>query len=221
MESAYRSRIPMLCGSEVVEAMLREVGAPDLRPCAIGVDLENFAMRSPPDSRPAGRIGFPVRMESVKSPEVLMETIALLREKFGRSLEIWGFGPLEVPDGFVSLFDEFHLRPSDERLAALYEGSAIFAIPSRKEGFGLPAAEAMASGCAVVSTDNGGIRTFGVDGENCVLVPPESPRALADAIGELVADPPRRIALARRAAGSVDRLRWSHAGDRFAKGLEL
>lgn len=220
MESAYRRDIPMLCSSKVVESMLLEVGVRTPRLCVHGIDMGGTARSTPPERRPDGRIGFPIRMEGVKSPEVLREAIALLRARFGRSVELWGFGHADVPDGMRSLLDEFHVQPSDERLAELYGGSAIFAIPSRKEGFGMPAAEAMAGGCAVVSTDNGGIRTFGTDGENCVLVPPDSPKALAGAIGDLVADPSRRVELARRAPGSVDFLRWSEAGERLVRGLE-
>jgi len=79
----------------------------------------------------------------------------------------------------------------------------------------------MAHGCAVVSTDNGGIRTFGIHGRNCLIVPPESGQALADAIASLVEDPFGRAGLAMVAPESVEHLRWDRAGERLFRALEI
>lgn len=219
MEAAYRNGLPMLCSSKVVESMLHEVGVSDVRLCVHGVDIELNRVRTPVEQRAPGRIGFPIRMEPVKSPEVLEAALRLLRARFGTAVSLWGFGHGSAPAAIVDLLDDYHVHPSDSSLAALYDGSAIFAVPSRKEGFGMPAAEAMSSGCAVVSTDNGGISTFGVDGENCLIVPAGSPDALADAVGELVTDPARRIGLAHRAPDSVRFLRWTEAGERLVRRM--
>lgn len=222
MEEAYRKSIPLLASSTAVFDMLGTVGALDRRMCVHGVDM-NPPDQAPlePSRRDSRRVGFPVRVEPVKSPEVLRETCRLLKERHGSEIVLWGFGSSEIPRSLREFLDEYHPEPSDEELYGLYEGSAIFAVPSRKEGFGMPAAEAMAHGCAVVSVDNGGVRTYAREGENCLLVPPDSPIALADAISSLLVDSERRLALAVGAPASVRFLEWSQAGSRFERALGL
>jgi glycosyltransferase involved in cell wall biosynthesis len=64
----------------------------------------------------------------------------------------------------------------------------LFVTPSREEGLGVAALEAMAAGRAVVATAVGGLRDAVVDGVTGMLVPPEEPRALAMSIGRLLRD---------------------------------
>ena len=58
---------------------------------------------------------------------------------------------------------------SHKELAEYYRQSDIYVDASSVHGFGRPGAEAMASGCALVSTDSGGVREYAVDGQNCLL----------------------------------------------------
>jgi glycosyltransferase involved in cell wall biosynthesis len=104
--------------------------------------------------------------------------------------------PVELPRRFPSTV--VHPRPERE-MAEFYGRCDLFVFSCRGEGFGLPALEAMAVGCPVITTDSGGVRQFATDGENCVMTPPADPPALARAIEALVRDPERREAL--RAAG--------------------
>jgi glycosyltransferase involved in cell wall biosynthesis len=54
----------------------------------------------------------------------------------------------------------------------------------------------MACGCAVITTDSGGVHQFAKNGENCLMTSPDDPPALARAIQALVGDPDRRCKLA-------------------------
>ena len=74
----------------------------------------------------------------------------------------------------------------DEDLPALYRGADLQVTPSLYEGFGLPAAEAMACGTPVIATTGGALPE--VVGNAGMLVRPASADALADAIGQLLND---------------------------------
>jgi glycosyltransferase involved in cell wall biosynthesis len=72
---------------------------------------------------------------------------------------------------------------------------------SRSEGLGMSVMEGLALGRPVVATAVGGIREVIRDGETGVLAVPEDPRAIAEAVRRVVADPEgaRRMGLAGRA----------------------
>ncbi len=74
----------------------------------------------------------------------------------------------------------------DEDLLSLYRGATAFVLPSRYEGFGLTCLEAMACGVPVVAADRGALPE--TCGDAALLVDPDRPDALADAIVRAVAD---------------------------------
>jgi glycosyltransferase involved in cell wall biosynthesis len=87
----------------------------------------------------------------------------------------------------------------DDELALWYSSAAVFAFPSRYEGFGLPLLEAMACGAPVVSSSASSLPE--VVGDAGVLVDPSDVEGLCSALCQLLEDEPRRQALA--AAGRV------------------
>ena len=81
-------------------------------------------------------------------------------------------------------------RISAADVAGLYRAAAVVAVPSRYEGFGLPAAEAMAHGAAVVAADATALPE--VVGDAGILVDPDDVDGWATAIGSLIDDPGER-----------------------------
>lgn len=79
------------------------------------------------------------------------------------------------------------------------ERAAVVCVPSRREGFGFAAHEALAHGRAVVATAVGGLVDAIDDGVTGVLVPPRDPAALREAVLGLLADPERRALLGSEA----------------------
>ena len=87
---------------------------------------------------------------------------------------------------------------------AVYAASDLIAIPSRSEGQGIVALEAMASGTPIIASNIGGCLAETItDGVTGILVPPEDPRALVEAVLSLLANAEWRQSLAAAARAWV------------------
>ncbi|MCL2700219.1 MAG: glycosyltransferase [Phycisphaerae bacterium] len=90
-----------------------------------------------------------------------------------------------------------------DEIAGLYSAGDFLVMPSRWEGFGLSAVEAMAASLPVIATDVEGLRDVMLPGQTGLLIPPENPAALAEAMIRLAHDTPLRrhmATVARRRA---------------------
>jgi glycosyltransferase involved in cell wall biosynthesis len=88
-------------------------------------------------------------------------------------------------------------------VAAFMRSLDVFVLPSHLEAVPVSVLEAMAAARPVVATAVGGVPELVVDGETGTLVPPCDPSRLADAIGELAADPELRARFGRNARARV------------------
>lgn len=125
---------------------------------------------------------FPLRYSKSKGAEYMLDAATNLHEK----LPGWRFVAFGDFKGKVPKFIDFHYRVDTKKLKELYNGSKIFMLPSLVEGFSLPVLEAMASGCAVISTNCGGIDEYMVNNKNGLIVPIKNSRALEEAALKLV-----------------------------------
>jgi glycosyltransferase involved in cell wall biosynthesis len=95
---------------------------------------------------------------------------------------------------------------TDPELADLYAAAACLLFPSRYEGFGLTALEAMACGCPVVAYDNSSIPEVVADAG--VLVRDADARALGRAAAAVAGDPDRRAEIVGRARARATSFTW-------------
>jgi glycosyltransferase involved in cell wall biosynthesis len=93
--------------------------------------------------------------------------------------------------------------------------AAVFAYPSRYEGFGLPILEAMAAGTAVVSTTAGAIPE--VAGDAALLSEPGDVDALAGNLAKLIDDDQCRRRLVEAGQARVQQFTWAAAADAYTK----
>lgn len=148
-----------------------------------------------------------------KGIDVLVEALASMARRGpaagvdggGVELDVVGDGPMlaanraraaGVGAGFTI---RFHGPMPKAALVALIDRAHAVVVPSRREGLGLVALEAMARRRPVIASDVGGLRAIVVDGVDGVLVPPGDAGALAGAIARLPLPEPRGDALASHA----------------------
>jgi glycosyltransferase involved in cell wall biosynthesis len=91
-------------------------------------------------------------------------------------------------------------------VAAYVSGAECLVLPSAYEGFGLPPLEAMACGCPVVVSNTTALPE--VVGDAGLLVDPDDPAEVADAIETLITDRPRRDELRERGLARAAEFSW-------------
>jgi len=103
----------------------------------------------------------------------------------------------------AGLSDRIHFLGTRRDVPDLLAASDSFVLPSLWEGLSLALVEAMASGLPIVATDVSGTSRLVIDGVTGRLVPPGDPKALAEAMAELLEDP---ASAARLAAAGRERV---------------
>lgn len=108
------------------------------------------------------------------------------------------------------------IKPSsDEEIARVYQTSDIFISTSWREGFGLPPLEAMACGCAVITSDSKGIREYAREEENCLIFEPKDESQLEERLIRLIKDQALREKLAASGLHTAKRFSWEKSAGAF------
>lgn len=156
----------------------------------------------------------------------LIAAAALLRKRIPRFLIVSVGGEKhrgdldrirrEAEAAGVSDVVRFLGRRAGTETRALVEAADVYVNPSDYEGLPVSILEAMALARPIVATEVGGVPSVITDSTG-VLVPPNHPQALADAVADLLEDPDRAGSLGRAARDLAER---SYGLDRMISQLE-
>jgi glycosyltransferase involved in cell wall biosynthesis len=169
-----------------------------------GVD----AVRFQPDGPRAARSDDPLvldvgRLCHQRAPDIAVAALALMRTPSVR-LRLVGDGPdrarIERLAAMLGVADRVELVGFRPDTAPEVRAADVVVVPSRYDGMALVTLEAMACGAAIVATRVAGSSCL--DGAG-VLVPPEDPQSLADAVDALLAMPGERERLGSAARARV------------------
>ena len=170
----------------------------------LGRDAARTILGVPPEGY---RLGWAGRLSREKGADVLVEALGLLRD-LPIALSVLGTGreaaALAGRAAALGVSERVHWHGTVPDAARLLPAFDCFVLSSRTEGTPMVLFEAMAAGVPVVATAVGGVPDI-VSAEEALLIPPESPAALAGAIRAGYADPAVAAARARAARRRLDR----------------
>lgn len=178
----------------------------------VGVDCDLFHPR-------AERTPGPVRVLAMWRPHTPRRGAHRIRQVYDLirkarpdvSLELFGWGD-GVPAGIVD-----HGKLTQRGVADLMAQVDIVLEASDYQGFGLPGAEAMASGAVLVSADTRGVHAYADD--TCAVITSHDPGEMARAVLALVDDPERRAELAVAGRCRIEAIDWPIIGALWARYL--
>jgi len=120
--------------------------------------------------------------------------------------------PKHIPKFFI-----YKRNVSESELVEIYNKTGIFISSSIAEGFGLPAAEAMACGCAIVTTDCGGNREYAINNKTALVSKPSYSKDLSKNIIKLYKNDQLRNKLVDNGKNLIKSFNWENAGFSFEK----
>lgn len=166
-------------------------------------------------------VGIVGRLTYQKGQDILFDAMVEIIEKFHDAmLIVIGGGPdrMKLEDKAKSLGIENNILwlgvQQQDRVFQLYSIMDVLAMPSRYEGFGLTAAEAMAAGIPVVGSKVEGLTEIIQDGITGYLVPANDSNKLAEALINLLTDPEKAKGMGRKGFERVNEL---FSIERFSK----
>ena len=195
----------VVCASTALAEDARALGGRDVRVIPSGVDVPSEV--SLPDEPPhALYVG---RLSEEKGVRELADAST------GLPLVVVGDGPLRA------LFPQGPGFVPPAELGGYYRRAALLVAPSRREGYGVAAREAMAHGRPVVATDVGGLRDAVQDDVTGLVVEPGSPGALREAMLRLLGDAELRSRLGGAARAYAEaNLGWEQVVRRLVDAYE-
>jgi L-malate glycosyltransferase len=188
-----------------------ELGCSDISYVPNAVDVEQYRVITPigQRTRQVAMAFSPVAVKALRDGIKALD----IAKKHLPNLRAILFGK-ERRASFIPLWINYVQNPSQEQLVEqIFNNSAIVMSSSIAEGFGLPPAEGAACGCAMVTTDSGGVRDFITHGKTGLLSPPRDPEALARNLCLLLANDDLRIRLAQAGHALVVGFNWERSTD--------
>lgn len=191
-----------------------ELGVSPMEMCHIpnGIDHSRFKLLEPIESRSPYKIAMMYSDAVWKGATDGLKALQIVKDKFPQIQAIlFGVGPR--PKRLPRWIEYIHNPQQDVLVRQIYNGCAVYLCPSWTEGWHLPPAEAMACGCAVVSTDIGGVHDYAEHGKTALLSLPKDPEALAENLLRVLEDDNLRVQLAKAGYGRIQEFTWERSTD--------
>lgn len=210
-EATYKRKdlIPVVVSTWLKGILEKEYGRDDVILAQNGVDFDFW---SAPVARESKKKVFLIegsRHEFHKGIEEALKVCEAVKKVM--DIEVWWLTKSDYtkPD----CVDQIFSNVDREKCRWVYHNADVLLKPTWHDGWGLPHLEAMASGCALVTTDAGGNMDFCIDKENCLVVPVKDVGAMARNVVYLLEDDEVRSFLIQNGKKTASRFTWDKTID--------
>jgi glycosyltransferase involved in cell wall biosynthesis len=174
-----------------------------------GFDFDSFNLEIKPENRDKHQIMMLYHKLSCKGSDIGINSVKKIKEKIP-DINFTLFSAYNPPDNLPNWITFIH-KPQQSELRKLYNKTSIFLSPSFLEGFPLPPAEAMMSGCALVASDIGGHREYCIHNQTALIYPPRDKRSLIDCVLKLIQNDDLRFNLSYQGYSFIKQFTWERA----------
>lgn len=141
-----------------------------------------------------------------KGLSYIMEAYEKLKREF--DLDLYWITPEKPSEQMLQRVTKYFISPSQETIASLYRGAALYVSGSTYESFSLPPLEAMACGCPVVTTDNEGVLEYAEHQVNALICRMKDSEDMAKKIKELLSSPDLKEQLIQNGFKTARQFNW-------------
>jgi glycosyltransferase involved in cell wall biosynthesis len=215
IDAAYRLPIPKLVVSKQLIPICRQF-SDDVTFIGQVVDDEFYRPRLPPENEPLRVLLVGQSQADLRGIEEGYGAVAHARW-FHQTLELVRVSPWapsrEEP---LDSVQEFHVGLTTSEMTRLMHSCDVLIAPNHaEEGFGLPAAEALASGLATLMTSIPSYLSFDDAHDYALFAPEQNAVELGERLIELLSDEELRARLRRRGREVAEQWRSKHVADRL------
>ncbi len=190
---------------------------PDIRWLQNGIDISSYHTRQRDYHRP--RLVWLRAFHHIYNPPMAVETLAILRDA-GVDASLTMIGPdkgdgtyedaleLAKSRGVLDVVNFTGSVPKDSVPGWLDQGE-IFLNTTRFESFGVAVLEAAACGLPIVTTDVGELSYLWEHEVDALLIPPDDPQAMANAVHRIITEPGLAEKLSHNARQKAEKFDWS------------
>lgn len=181
------------------------------------IDINVYKVNTPIEERKKHSIGLLYHKMPHKGLKYSVEAIFRLKELYP-DLEVYMFGVPKRPKDFPNWI-HYTRKATQQQTVDIYNNVSVWLCATIEEGYGLTSLEAMACGCAVVSTAYTGILEYAHDNDNALLSPVKDVSALVNNVCKVFDDDVLRKRLVVRGRKTAESLSWDKAVDEFEQAI--
>lgn len=220
VSDSYRKCMEKITISKGLKSLIYEKSHEKAWYCPNAIDHDVFQYIVPMENRNRFSICALYSPAESKGSKYLLEAIREIRSTYPK-VELSLFGTCDGPQELINEKWVTYIKDATPlQIAELMNNSFIFVCSSVNEGFGLTAVEAMACGCALITTNHLGAEDYAKDEITALVVEKKSSKNLSDAVIRLFNDEKLAISISKQGRETALKFCWENSVEVMSSILE-